>query len=66
MPSDKFFMVWVQNTSTTEKRHPSLYEACHEADRIARQPQNIGKKVYVLEAINSRWVEKSPLRCETL
>ena len=57
----KFWMVCVQGTPTTEKRHPSLGLACEEADRVARQTKNIGKKVYVLEAMDYRWVSEPPL-----
>lgn len=57
----KFFMVWVHDTPTTEHRHPTYELASEEADRIARQPQNIGKKVYILEALDWRSVESPPL-----
>ena len=62
----KFFMVWLQGSPTTERRHPSLVEACQEADRVACQTNNIGKKVYVLEAIDYRWVQSPPLTHEIL
>jgi len=62
----KFFMVWVHDTPTTEMRHPSYQLAFQEADRIARLPQNRGKKVYVLEAIEYRWVQEAPLTYQTL
>lgn len=61
-----FWMVWVHDTPTTEKRHSSYQFAFEEADRIARQPKNIGKKVYVLEAIDYRWVQEAPLTYQEL
>ena len=57
----KFWMVWVQSTPTTERRHTSIEGAHREADRVARQPQNVGSKVYVLEAIDCRYIETTPL-----
>ena len=62
----KFWMVWVHNTPTTEKRHTSFESACVEADKLARQMQNTGRKVYVLEAMDYRWVAQTPLTHETL
>ena len=62
----KFWMVWVKNTPTTEHRHPSFAEADKEANRVARQPNNVGKKVYVLEAMDYRWVQEKPLTHEVL
>ena len=62
----KFWMVWVHDTPTTEKRHPSYQLACEEADRVACQSKNIGKKVYVLEAMDFRWIAPVPLTYETL
>lgn len=64
MTPQRFWMVWVNGTPATEHRHPSYPLACAEANRIARQPKNIGKKVYVLEAVNYRWVEETPLTHE--
>ena len=65
MAPQKFWMVWVHNTPTTKQRHPSFRLACLEADRLALSPENMGEKVYVLEAIDYRWVETS-LTHETL
>jgi len=58
----KFWMVWLQDSPTTRKRHPTQGEAFTEADRIARLPENIHKKVYVLEALDYRFVESAPLK----
>jgi len=59
MSPQKFWMVWMNNTPPPTKRHPSYQLAFEEADRIARKTP--GKKVYVLEAMDYRWVEQSPL-----
>ena len=61
MTPQKFWMVWRQDSPTTKHRHPSFVQASAEADRVARLPENIGKKVYVLEAMNYRSVEQQPL-----
>jgi len=61
---EKFWMVWVHGTPTTERRHTSALEARREADRVARQ--NVGKKVYVLEALDYRWVEDPLITHEVL
>lgn len=57
----KFWMVWRDYSPTTKHRHLTKLEAQIEADRIARLPENLGKKVYVLEAIDYRYVTTSPL-----
>ena len=62
----KFWMVWGRNIRTTGRRYPTLDEACVEADRVARQTENIGKKVYVLESIDYRWVAPVSLTYEKL
>ncbi|KKK94774.1 hypothetical protein LCGC14_2679440 [marine sediment metagenome] len=64
MSPRKFFLVWVNDTPTTRMRHPSYNAACEEANRLARL--NSGKKVYVLEAIDYRWVEEAPLTYKAL
>jgi hypothetical protein len=61
MTPQKFWMVWVHDTPTTKHRHPSRELAQAEADRIAQQPQNLGKKVYVLEAVDYRYVPEKPI-----
>ena len=65
MPT-KFWMVWVHDTPTTKIRHPSRLLASQEADRLACLDPNVGKKVYVLEAMDYRWVEQTPLTHVTL
>ncbi len=47
----KFWMCWVSpHKGSPMKRHPYQADAAIEAIRLARLPDNIGKKVYVLEA----------------
>ena len=62
----KFWMVWLADSPTTRVRHPVKATAEKEADRIARLATNIGKKVYVLEAVDFRFVEQSPLTTKKL
>jgi hypothetical protein len=54
-------MVWLKDSPTTIKRHPTREQAEKEADRIALLPENLGKKVYVLEAMDYRFYEPHPL-----
>ncbi len=61
MAPQKFWMVWVNNRSAPAHRHPSFALAPLEADRLARIPENANKKVYVLESLDFRVVEQSPL-----
>lgn len=61
---EKFFMVWKEGTPSPVKRHPNHSSAFKEAKRIARL--HPGKKVYVLEAIDCRWVEEQPLTYKIL
>jgi len=57
----KFWMVWVNDTPTTKYRHTSYASASIEADRLAMMQSNIGKKVYILEALDYRMVELPPI-----
>jgi hypothetical protein len=57
----KFWMVWLKDSPTTKKRHPTKEKAQQEANRIALLPENLGKKVYVLEAIDYRIVNLAPV-----
>lgn len=61
MTPQKFWMVWLNASPTTRQRHPTKEQAEQEANRIARLPANIGKKVYVLESMDYRFVESAPL-----
>ena len=60
MTPQKFWMVWVAcDTPTTNFRHPSYELARGEAERLARQ--NVGRKVYVLEAVDYRFADQLPI-----
>lgn len=50
MSPQTFWMVWVSHTRGAVKRHPSIQAAETEAARLARMPENVGRKVYILEA----------------
>ena len=56
----KFWMVWLNNSPTTQRRHTSAWLANSEADRIAQMPENSGEQVYVLQAINTRRTREIP------
>ncbi len=61
MTPQKFWLVWVHDTPTTQHRHCSPQNAQTEADRLASKPENVGKKVYILEAMDYRYVETPPI-----
>ena len=56
----KFFMVWLERSPTTKCRHMTYEIARGEADRIAMLPENKGRKVYVLEALDWRCNDGMP------
>ena len=43
------YMVFVQDKKVPKKIHNSLWEASQEAHRLAKMPDNIWRKVFVLE-----------------
>jgi hypothetical protein len=53
-------MVWLEASPLTKHRHPSYEIARCEADRIAMLPENKGRKVYVLEALDWRCNDGMP------
>ena len=53
----KFWMVWLDASWATKVKHLSLSEARKEANRIACLPDNIGRKVYVFESIDCRFID---------
>ncbi len=57
----KFWMCWVSHKGSPMKRHPTQMDATTEAVRLARLPDNIGKKVYVLEATEYAQVDVNNL-----
>lgn len=49
----RFWVVLVEDTTGgTHHQHPTYDSARDEAERLARQSQNRGRKVFVLEAVN--------------
>ena len=56
----KFWMVWLNDSPTTKCRHQSYESARVEADRISQLPSNLGRKVYILEAMDNRCNEGMP------
>jgi hypothetical protein len=47
---DKFYMVFVEGSQGCRYCHNTLGEAKCEAERLARMPENRGKRVHVLES----------------
>jgi len=58
---NKFWFCYVDNTYGYSVKHGTPEEASEEAERLARLPQNINKKVYVLEAVKMVTVPESPV-----
>ena len=56
----KFWMCWLEASPKTTRRHMSYEIARCEADRIAMLPENKGRKVYVLEALDWRCNDGMP------
>lgn len=54
---ERFFCCLVEGTEGFSRRHPTEGDARIEAERLALQLQNHGRKVFILEAI---------LFCQTL
>jgi len=63
---DKFWMVYVEDTKGCTHKHINRTEAMEEAERLLRQPQNTGKKVYILESVGYTHFEPMPVKWETL
>jgi len=57
----KFWMVWLEASPTTKHRHTTYEAARWEADRIAMLPDNKGRKVYILEALDWRCNDGLPV-----
>jgi len=58
---EKFFMLYVKGRQGPAVKHFSQEEAMAEAERLAQLPENLGKKVYLLEAIGYCEVELTPV-----
>ena len=48
---EKFWMCLVDDSSGCHYRHTYKDDAIKEAERLARMESNVGKKVYIVEAI---------------
>lgn len=55
-----FYMVLVDGSAGTSKKHSSYQSAFEEATRVGKQPNNIGKKVYILKSYGSILFEIAP------
>jgi hypothetical protein len=58
---DKFWMCYVEKRRPPRYRHETLESAIEEAMRLARLPQNIGRKVYILNSIKVIFTETPPV-----
>lgn len=52
-----FYMLYVEGRSGPTRKHKTLLSASNEANRLALQPQNAGRNVYILEAKGAKRVE---------
>ncbi len=50
-PEKKFFMLYVEGRRNPTVQHPYRHTAMQEAERLAAQTTNIGRKVYMLETV---------------
>jgi len=53
----KFWMLYVKGRSIPKVCHLSDEEALQEAARLARLPENVGRRVYLLEAVKYCFVD---------
>ena len=49
---DKFFMIFVEGKRGSTYKHKTPQEVAIEAERLARLPDNLGRRVYVLNTIS--------------
>ena len=56
---EKFWICWVEGTTfaTIMHKHSSFDVAQKESERLAKQPQNDGKRVYVFECCGASLVK---------
>ncbi len=53
------YVCFVEGGSTPKYRHATLRKAEIEADRLSCLPENIGKKVFVMAILNTRYTTKN-------
>lgn len=62
MGDARFWVNWVEDTSGGfYYKYETLQAAREEAERLARQPQNKGSKVYVMECVGWCEVLETPI-----
>jgi hypothetical protein len=49
--AERFYMIFVEGQRPPTYQHGNLQNAVEEASRLARIPENIGRKVFILETI---------------
>jgi hypothetical protein len=63
---EKFWCVFVDGTRGFSHKHNTYREAAVEAERLARQQQNGGQNVYVLETLSKCTVPTTPVQWTSL
>ena len=66
LPEKKFFMLKVAGKGPPTMEHPYRHHAMQEAARLAQQPANIGRKVYMLETVAICEVKPGPIVWKTI
>ena len=59
-PEKKFFMLYVEGRGNPTVQHPYRHHAIQEAERLAAQTTNIGRKVYLLETTATCIIQPGP------
>ena len=59
---DRFYMVWVYGKALPSVVHLDKKETEQEAERLALLPDNIGRKVFILETTSYCEVQPLPIK----
>ena len=58
---DTFWMCWVEGRLGPTRQHETLTDAKHEAERLARLPENEDRHVFVLAAVYACQAQEIPV-----
>ncbi len=61
-PMDRFYMIYVEGKALPKIGHLEEEASTQEAERLALLPDNIGRKVYILEATSYCKVQPLPIK----
>ena len=61
-PIDRFYMIWVEGKASPRVSHLDEEGVIQEAERLALLPDNIGRKVFILEATSYCEVQPLPIK----